>query len=156
MPAPTSVLVVTDRIAVSPELCEAIRARAAQTPIEVRLLVPNPSPAEWHPGHPERHVKAEAAQSVLERTLPGIREAAGTPVDGFVSTRHDPMDAIEETLTAGNFHEIILSSPPHHMSSLLHADLPHRVAHLGMPLTTVTATARPALQGGTRPRTSET
>jgi len=137
MPAPTSVLVVTDRIAVSPELCEAIRARAAQTPIEVRLLVPNPSPAEWHPGHPERHVKAEAAQSVLERTLPGILEAAGTPVDGFVSTRHDPMDAIEEVLFSEPVDEIILDVPSHHLSSWLHQDLEHRLAHFHTPVMTI-------------------
>src|SRR3954451_6785881 len=94
-PSPTSVLVVTDRIAVSPELLGAIRTRAARGPIEVRLLVPNPAPAEWHPGHPERHAKAEAAQRVLEQTLPQLRHEAGIPVDGSVSTRHDPLDAIE-------------------------------------------------------------
>src|SRR3954454_21033919 len=93
--APTRVLVVTDRVAASPELLGAIRNRAARGPIEVRLLVPNPAPAEWHPGHPERHAKAEAAQRVLEQTLPQQRHEAGIPVDGSVSTRHDPLDAIE-------------------------------------------------------------
>src|ERR1700750_1865118 len=71
MSAPTSssVLVVTDRTAVTPALQDAIRARAHRGPIQVRLLVPNPAPAEWHPLHPERHEKAEAAQRVLERAL---------------------------------------------------------------------------------------
>src|SRR5258707_15471645 len=98
MPDPTSVLVVTDRIAVSPELLGAIRARADRAPVQVRMLVPNPAPAEWHPTHPERHAKAQAAQRVLEQTLPALREAAGVPVDGFVSTRHDPIQATEELL----------------------------------------------------------
>src|SRR5690242_6912554 len=114
MPAPTSILVVTDRIAVSPELCDAIRERAAEAPIEVRLLVPNPAPAEWHPGHPERHSKAEAATSVLNRTLPAIEQAAGVPVAGFVSTRHDPMDAIEEMLHDERIDELIIATTPHH------------------------------------------
>jgi uncharacterized membrane-anchored protein len=138
MPAPTSVLVVTDRIAASPELLGAIRARSEQVPIEVRLLVPNPAPAEWHPRHPERHVKAAAAQSVLARTLPAIQEAAGVPVDGFVSTRHDPMDAIEEVLHDEQIDELIIATTPHHIEGWLHVDLPHRAAHLGLPVTALT------------------
>jgi uncharacterized membrane-anchored protein len=138
MPAPTSVLVVTDRIAASPELLGAIRERAAQAPIEVRVLVPNPAPSEWHPGHPERRVKAEAAQSVLARTLPAIQEAAGVNVDGFVSTRHDAMDAIEEVLHDEQIDELIIATTPHHIEGWLHVDLPHRAAHLGLPVTALT------------------
>jgi uncharacterized membrane-anchored protein len=138
--APTSVLVVTDRIAASPELCEAIRARAVRAPIEVRLLVPNPAPAEWHPGHPERRVRAAAAESVLRQTLPAIREAAGVHVDGFVSTRHDPMDAIEEALHDNPVDELIIATTPHHLEGWLHVDLPHRAAHLGVPVTALTWT----------------
>jgi hypothetical protein len=59
-----------------------------------------------------------------------------------VSIRHDPMDAIEETLPTGNFDEIMLSTLPHHVSRWLHIDLPRRLAHLGLPVTTVTAMAR--------------
>src|SRR3954451_15562740 len=140
MAAPTSVLVVTDRIAASPELLRAIRERAAQAPIEVRVLVPNPAPAEWHPGHPERRVKAEAAQSVLAQTLPAIQEAAGVNVDGFVSTRHDPMDAIEEVLHDEQVDELIIATTPHHIEGWLHVDLAHRAAHLGLPVTALTGT----------------
>jgi uncharacterized membrane-anchored protein len=138
--APISVLVVTDRIAVSDELCETLRARAVQAPIEVRLLVPNPAPAEWHPGHPERHLKAHAAQSVLAQTLPAIEAAAGVHVDGFVPTRHDPMDAIEEVLHDEQVDELIIATTPHHLEGWLHVDLPHRAAHLGLPVTALTGT----------------
>ena len=58
-----------------------------------------------------------------------------------MSIRHDPMDAIEETLHDGDFHEVIVSTLPHGISRWLHADLPRRIAHLGLPVTTVTAPA---------------
>jgi hypothetical protein len=78
-----------------------------------------------------------------------VEEASGGAADGSVSYRHDPMDAIEETLRDGDFHEIILSTLPHSVSRWLHVDLPHRVAHLGLPLTTVIAREqnRPAAVG---------
>src|SRR5690348_1713528 len=96
--ATTRFLVVTDHSAVTPELLTVLRARADGGAIEARLLVPNPAPAEWHPAHPERHAKVAEAQRVLDRTLPSLQEAAGVRIDGYVSTRHDPMDAIEELL----------------------------------------------------------
>jgi hypothetical protein len=72
--------------------------------------------------------------------LPLIEEAAGSPVDGAVSIRHDPYDAIEETLFAGaQFDEILLFTKPHRIEGWLHIDLPHRIAHFGMPVTTLTA-----------------
>jgi uncharacterized membrane-anchored protein len=153
--AVADVLVVAHRMtAATPALLDAIRARAARGAASFYLLVPNPA------GHAEltdsererRHLEGEHA---LALALPLIDEAAGETVTGSVSGRHDPMDAIEEMLQAGSFHEIILSTPPHHISSLLHADLPHRVAHLGLPLTTVTAAARPGAGGRTRPLLGE-
>jgi hypothetical protein len=49
------------------------------------------------------------------------------------------MDAIEEALADADYHEIILSTLPHSVSHWLHVDLPQRVSHLGLPLTTVIA-----------------
>ena len=49
------------------------------------------------------------------------------------------MDAIEEALHDGDFHEIVLSTLPHNLTRWLHLDLPQRVEHLGLPVTTVTA-----------------
>jgi hypothetical protein len=54
-----------------------------------------------------------------------------------VSTEHDPFDAIEDALRVWEFDEIILSTLPRSLSRWLHVDLPRRVAHLGLPLTTV-------------------
>lgn len=132
------VLVVTDRTAATPALLDTIRGRAARGPAEFRILVPNPAAAEWHPTHPERHDKVAEAKVVLAEALPLVEAAAGRPVEGSVSIRHDAMDAIEEALQDEPFDEIILATAPHGVERWLHIDLPHRVAHLGLPVTTVT------------------
>ena len=147
---PTNVLVVADKIAVSDELLNAIRARAERGPIEIRLLVPNPAPAEWHPTHPERHPMAEAAQVVLDEILPPLQELAGTKVDGFVSTRHDPMDAIGELLHDEAADELLIATTPHRVEGWLHADLPHRAAHFGLPVTTLNGASPIATHGHRR------
>jgi hypothetical protein len=137
---PARVLVVTDRVEATPELLDSIRGRASRGPTEFHVLVPNPAPAEWHPTHPERHDKVAEAGRVLAKTLPLIEGAAGSPVDGVVSIRHDPMDAIEETLHDAEFDEIILFTAAHRIERWLHVD--HRVAHLGLPVTTVSSEHR--------------
>jgi len=103
--------------------------------------VPNPAPhAELT--EQEREQQHEEGEHVLALALPLIDEAAGTAAEGSVSIRHDPMDAIEEAVQDGEFHEIILSTLPRSVSRWLHVDLPTRVAHLGLPVTTVVAAER--------------
>jgi hypothetical protein len=132
-----NVLVVANRTAATPALLDAVRARAEESPAQFHLVVPDPE--HDHLRHPHDH---SAGEKVLALALPLIIEAAGGHADGSVSIRHDPMDAIEETLRAGDFDEIILSTLPRHVSHWLHLDLPSRVAHLGLPLTTVVAGER--------------
>jgi hypothetical protein len=142
-PAQTAqVLVVAHKTAATPALLEAVRERAERGPAQFHLLVPNPAPADWHPLHPERHEKREEGERVLALALPLIEDIVGEAADGSVSTRHDPMDAIEEALHDGDYDEIILSTLPRSVSRWLHIDLPSRVAHLGLPLTTVIAKDR--------------
>jgi hypothetical protein len=145
MASPTRVLVVTDRAAATAPLLDTIRGRAARGPAEFSVLVPNPAPAEWHPGHPERRDKVNEAERLLAHALPAFDEAAGHPVRGSVSIRHGPMDAIEEALAAEPYEEIILGTAPHNIERWLHVDLPHRVAHIGLPVTTVTADGHEAV-----------
>jgi hypothetical protein len=52
------------------------------------------------------------------------------------------MDAVEETLRDGEFHEILVATMPRHVSHWLHADLPHRLSHTGLPVATVRARER--------------
>jgi uncharacterized membrane-anchored protein len=137
------VLVVAHRTAATPALLDAIRARAARGPARFHLLVPNPS-EHGEVTDAERHQRHEEGEKVLALALPLIDRAAGRPAEGSVSVRHDPMDAIEETLRENGFHEIILSTLPRSVSRWLHIDLPHRVEHLGLPVTTIVAEERQA------------
>jgi hypothetical protein len=132
---PAHVLVVAHKTATAPALLAAVRDRAQLGPAYFHLLVPNPSPVDWPPAR-VRQAMTEG-ERVLAHALPLVEAAARHPTDGSVSIRHDPMDAIEETIYAGDFDEIILATLPRGVSRWLRLDLPRRVAHLGLPVTTV-------------------
>jgi len=137
------VLVVAHKTAATPALLDAIRERAARGNASFYLLVPNPS-EHAEIGDAERHRRHEDGEHMLELALPLIQEAAGRATKGAVSVRHDPLDAIEEIVHDGDFHEIIISTLPHTVSRWLRSNLPHRVERLGLPVTTVTALGRSA------------
>jgi hypothetical protein len=133
-----NILVVAHKTAATPGLLEAVRRRAERGPARFHLLVPDPRHAHWRPSELS-HPDVTEGEQVVALALPLIEEAAGVPADGTVSRRHDPMDAIEEALHDGEFDEIILSTLPRTVSMWLHIDLPRRVEHLGLPVTTVIA-----------------
>jgi len=141
MESHASVLIVAGWTAATPAVLDAVRERVARGPASFHLLVPNPSDhGEITDGERRRH--HDEGERVLALALPLLQEAAGGPVEGSVSIRHDAMDAVEETLRDGEFHEIIVATMPHHVSHWLHVDLPQRLAHTGLPVTTVTARDR--------------
>lgn len=132
------ILVVSDNAHPTPAVTDAIRHRAESGDVQFRLIVLNPARAELHLLHPERHDKADEAERALLEALPELELAAGAPVIGSVSVRHDPMDAIEETIFNEPVDEIMLSIPPgHHLPAWLHQDLAHRLQHFGLPVTAV-------------------
>ena len=147
MPEPRTVrvLVVTDTPEPTQSLREALRHRAESADVEFRLVVLNPARAELHPLHPERHDQAAAAETTLRSALPQLEASVQAPVIGSVSVRHDPMDAIEETLFSEPVDEILLDVPPHRLSSWLHQDLEHRLAHVGVPVRSVRQGSEPAV-----------
>jgi hypothetical protein len=131
------ILVVTDRADPTTALLDAVERRAVEGAAQFRVVVLNPAHAELHLLHPERHELARIAEEALHRASPLLESAAGGRVIGSVSVRHDPMDAIEETIYNEPINEIILSVPTHRMAAWTHQDLPHRLKHLGLPVTTV-------------------
>lgn len=134
------ILVVTDHADATPALVEAMRARAAQGEVQFRLVVVNPARAEVHLLHPERHDKAAEAERLLHATHDALEAAVGSRVIGSVSVRHDPMDAVEETVFSEPVDEIVLAVPGHHLAGRLHQDLAHRLEHLGIPVSVVAGT----------------
>jgi len=131
------VLVVTDHANPSPELLRAISERSVRSPAQFRFVVPNPTTADLHFLHPERHDRAEEAEEVLRKAMPAIEEAAGSHVIGSVSVRHDPMDAVEDVLFAEPVDEIFICVRRHGLSHRLHQDLGDRLRHYGLPITSI-------------------
>jgi uncharacterized membrane-anchored protein len=130
------VLVVTNKAEATPALVEAMRDRAAAGPARFFLLVPNPDHL------PFDRVSADTSdgQKALEHSLPRLREESGAKVEGRVANSPNAYDDIVEALNGGDYREIILETLPSHVSHWLHVDLPERVAGLGYPVKTVTAT----------------
>jgi hypothetical protein len=130
---PTRILVLTDTTTAGPGLVEAMSNRSSTEDVVFRLVVLNPARAEIHLLHPERHDKAAQAEEVLRRTLPRLEAAiGGHRILGSVSVRHDPMDAIEETMASEPIEEVILHVREHALAKRLHQDLVHRLAHHGV------------------------
>lgn len=139
---PVRVLVVCDRPETTPVLLDAICERARRGPSVFHVLVPNPARAEWHPRDFNRRDGVVEAEAELALQVPLLRVAAGVPVHGSVSIRHDVMDAVEEAQVNDPFDEIILITVPHEIERRLHVDLPHRLKHLGVPVSAVQQVSR--------------
>jgi uncharacterized membrane-anchored protein len=129
------VLVVTNKTDATPAVIDAVRKRAAVGPAKFFVLVPNPDHLAFDRNSSER----SAGEHVLGRALPLLRGSAGTEVEGRVATSPNAYDDIVEELQRADYHEIILETLPSHVSHWLHVDLPNRVAGLGYPVKTVTA-----------------
>jgi hypothetical protein len=136
-PRTRRILVVTDHVTPTAGVTDAIRARAGADDVQFRLVVVNPARAEVHFLHPERHDKAAEAERALRDVVPALERSTGAHVIGSVSIRHDPMDAIEETLFSEPIDEIMIAVPVHRITRLTHQQLEHRLAHFGIPVTVI-------------------
>jgi hypothetical protein len=142
--APVRVLVVANKTAATPALLEAVGERAGRGPCTFTLLVPNTAHGLHRVVDPEDQDRSEA-ETTLELALPLLSEAAGRRVEGLIGDP-DPLTAIQDAVNLHGFDEIILSTLPTRVSRWLRLDLPHKVAGLGLPVTTVTAAGREAEQ----------
>ena len=114
-----------------------MRERAAAGPARFFVLVPNPDHLAVR-SHQHRHERR--ARRCWSGPCRCCEEQAGTEVEGRVATSPNAYDDIVEELKRGDYREIILETIPSHVSHWLHVDLPERVAGLGYPVRTVTAT----------------
>jgi uncharacterized membrane-anchored protein len=130
------VLVVTNKTDATPAVVEAVRERAIAGPASFFVLVPNPA----HVAFDRVSEDTDLGERVLNRALPMLEEPAGSEVSGRVARSPNAYDDIVEELSRRSYDEIILETFPSHVSHWLHVDLSDRVAELGYPLKTVTAT----------------
>ena len=124
-----AVLVVLDKARPTAALLDAVRRRAAQAPAHFRLLVPNPE----HVALDRSEEPGTTAAALAGDAVPELEAAAGSPVSSRVANSPDAYDDIVEELGGGSYSEIILETPPAHLSHWLHVDLHERVSKLGLP-----------------------
>jgi uncharacterized membrane-anchored protein len=130
------ILVVANKTDATPALLQAVRERAAAGPASFFMLVPNPD----HLSFDRSTTDHPHGDQVLAKVLPVLEGPAGGEINGRVANSPNAYDDIVEELNGSGYDEIILETPPSHVSHWLHVDLPERIKHLGVPLRTVTAT----------------
>src|SRR3954468_17383618 len=134
-PAGRCILVITDHPVVTPALVTAINERAAIGATHVHLVVTNPADHELS----ERHQQARVAEADVRQAVAALREQTVADIVGSVSIRHDPMDAVEESLQRESVDEILVSVEHHRVAHALHQDLEDRLSHRGIPVVSVGA-----------------
>jgi uncharacterized membrane-anchored protein len=133
----SKILVVANKMEATKALVDAVRERAAAAPARFFVLIPNPDNLPFD----RNSADTADGEQVLEQMLPLLKHQSGAEIEGGVANSPNAYDDIVAALDSGEYREIILETPPSHVSHWLHVDLPQRIAHLGYPLTTVTATA---------------
>jgi len=130
------VLVVLNKVEATGALLEAVRERAAAGAARYTVLVPNPAHVAFDRNDPD----TPDGDALLAKALPRIQSQTGGGTVGRVAASPNAYDDIVEELAAGTYAEVILETPPSHLSHWLHVDLPQRVAELGYPTQAVPAT----------------
>jgi hypothetical protein len=118
----SNVLVVANRTASTPMLMDEV-ARRARAGARCTLLVPPES-------------RGEHADWTLQDAQRLLSKAAGAEVE-CLDCGSDALDTIHQAVDAGRFDAIIVSTVPEHLARWVHHDLPHRLEHLGLPVTVI-------------------
>jgi uncharacterized membrane-anchored protein len=122
-----AVLVVLNKVEATAELLAAVRRRAAKGAAHFFVLVPNPD----HLAFDRNSSDTSDGETLLARALPQIQGPAGSAVSGRVANSPNAYDDVVEELESRPYAEIIIETPPSHISHWLHVDLPRRIAELG-------------------------
>lgn len=135
-PSTSRVLIVAHKTAATQPLLDAVRERAGRGKCAFTLLVPNATHGLHKVVDPEDQTASEA-QAALDRAVPLLEAAAGTPVEGLLGDA-DPVAAVHDAINLRGFDEVIVSTLSARVSRWLRLDLPSKVAGMGLPVTTVT------------------
>jgi hypothetical protein len=137
----TRILLLTSDGGVTDELVDAVAARAAQGPVETRVLVPlHPVPDAWTW---DEDATKDATLERLDEALAQLRKTGAT-VEGTVGCDRDAMVCVNWVMEREPFDEVIVASPRSGRARLVKMDLAARIGRaFGLPVTHVPA-SRPA------------
>ena len=130
-----AVLVVLNKVEPTAALLDAVKRRTAVGAARFFVLVPNPD----HLGFDRNSPDIADGEALLSRALAQLQAPARSTVSGRVANSPNAYDDIVEELEARRYAEIILETPPAHISHWLHFDLPRRIAELGYPTEAIAA-----------------
>ena len=139
------ILVVANRTAESPELLEALKARAGEGECEFTLLVPaTPHGIAWAA---DMSAGQEEAGQHRQAFVDELREE-GIPLEDAKVGDGDPLAAVQDECNAADYDEVIVSTLPLHLSKWLHLDFPSKArAATGLPVTHVVGSEVKATSG---------
>ena len=146
MSEPANVLVVAHQTAATAPLLEAVRERARRSPASFHLVVPSRPHGLDKLMDPADHGQDEAARA-MQDALPRLSSAAGSEVTGEVGDS-EPLMAIQDALTAGDYDEIIISTLPLGISRWLRLDVISKARALGPPVSHVLAPSKEKAAAG--------
>jgi uncharacterized membrane-anchored protein len=129
------VLVVLNKVDATSSLVEAVKRRAAAGATRFFVLVPNPD----HVAFDRITPVSSDGDALLAKALSQLEFPVGRSLAGRVANSPNAYDDIVEELDRGGYGEIIIETPPSHISHWLHVDLPQRISALGYPIETVAA-----------------
>jgi uncharacterized membrane-anchored protein len=132
-----AVLVVLNKVEATAALLDAVKRRTATGAARFFVLVPNPD----HVGFDRNGSGSADGEALLAKALGQLQAPARSTVSGRVANSPNAYDDIVEELKARSYAEIILETPPAHISHWLHFDLPRRIAELGYPTEAIAAAA---------------
>jgi hypothetical protein len=115
------ILVIANRTSSTPTLLHTVEERAG-TGTSFTLMIP---PDHGH----------HTDWSVLD-AVKLLESAAGAPV-ASLAPGDDPLDTVHRAVSDGEFDELIVCTTPPHLARWVHHDLPHRLQHLGLPVTVI-------------------
>jgi len=132
-----AILVVLNKVEPTAALLDAVKRRTAVGAARFFILVPNPD----HLGFDRNSPDTTDGEALLGRALTQLQAPAKSAVSGRVANSPNAYDDIVEELEGRRYAEIILETPPAHISHWLHFDLPRRIAELGYPTEAIAAAA---------------
>ena len=132
-----AILVVLNKVEPTAALLDAVKRRTAVGAARFFVLVPNPD----HLGFDRNSPDTADGEALLGRALTQLQAPANSTVSGRVANSPNAYDDIVEELEGRRYAEIILETPPAHISHWLHFDLPRRIAELGYPTEAIAAAA---------------